>query len=242
MTPALTAIFKREFFGYFRTPVAYVFLMVFVLSSIGLTWFLGRIFENNEASMAVFFLFCPWVFLFLVPAVGMRLWAEERRSGTWELLFTLPVRVEEAVIGKFLAAWAFIGIALACTLTLPLTLAYLGSPDWGIIAAGYAGSFLLAGAYLGICSLASAFTRSQVIAFVLSLCACLTLVLSGWSVFNGLLRSLSIPVWITDILNQLSFLPHHEPMTMGLIRIQDLGYFLSFIATTIALNILILKR
>ncbi len=238
----LRAVIAREFCGYFRTPTAYVFLVVFVLASFGLTWFIGQQFESNEASLNRFFQFLPWIYLFLVPAVGMRLWAEELRSGTSELLFTLPLRTEEAVMGKFLAAWAFLGIALLCTLTLPLTLSYLGNPDWAIIATGYVGAFLMAGAYLGICSFASALSRSQVISFVISVVGCLFLVLLGWSVFNQFLLQLYLPVRLVDGIANLSFLPHFTPMTLGLIRLQDVGYFLIVITVMLSLNVSILRR
>ncbi|HLS27043.1 MAG TPA: ABC transporter permease, partial [Opitutales bacterium] len=137
--------------GYFRSPVAYVFLAVFLVAAVGLPWFVGGFFEGNQANLERFFTFLPWVFLFLIPAVGMRLWSEERRAGTWELLFTLPISVSHAVVGKFLAAWAFVSLAIVLTITMPITIAYLGSPDWGPVFTGYFGSILMAGAYLGIC-------------------------------------------------------------------------------------------
>lgn len=238
----IRTVFEREFFGFFRTPTAYVFLIVFVLAGFGLTWFIGQQFESNEASLNRFFQFLPWIYLFLVPAAGMRLWAEELRSGTSELLFTLPLRIGEAVIGKFLAAWAFLGVALWCTLPLPLTLSYLGNPDWAPIATGYFGAFLMAGAYLGICSLASALSRSQVISFVISVVSCLVLVLLGWSVFNQFLLQLYLPVALVDGIANLSFLPHFTPMTLGLIRLQDVGYFLVLISVMLSLNVWVLRR
>jgi len=236
------AIFRREFLGFFRTPVAYVFLVVFIIASFGLTWFIGQQFESNEASMERFFQFLPWIFLFLVPAAGMRLWAEEQRSGTSELLFTLPIDISEAVIGKFLAAWAFLGLGLLGTVTLPITLSYLGNPDWAVIFTGYFGALLMAGAYLGICSLASAFSRSQVISFVISVVVCLVLVLLGWSVFNAFLINLHLPVAWVDAIANISFIPHFNPMTMGLVRLQDVGYFLTMIVVALSLNTLVLKR
>ncbi len=238
----IKSIFHREFFGFFRTPVAYVFLVVFMVASFGLTWFIGRQFESNEASMARFFQFLPWIYLFLVPAAGMRLWAEEQRSGTWELLFTLPIQITEAVIGKFLAAWAFLGIGLLGTFTLPLTLSYLGNPDWAVIFTSYFGALLMAGAYLGICSIASSISRSQVISFVISLVVCLILLLLGWSVFNSFLINLHLPVTAVDAIANLSFIPHFEPMSMGLLRVQDIGYFIVMITTCLSLNVLVLKR
>lgn len=236
------AIFKREFLGYFRSPVAYVFLAVFLMAAVGLPWFLGGFFESNQASLDTFFFFLPWVFLFLIPAAGMRLWSEEKRSGTWELLFTLPISVFQAVIGKFLAGWAFIALALLLTLAMPATVAYLGDPDWGPIAGGYFGAVLMAGGYLAICSAASALTKNQVIAFVMSVVACLALVLLGWSVFNELMFALSLPVGLVDGLSNFSFITHFEPMGKGLIQLKDLLFFLSLIGFCLCLNVLVLER
>jgi ABC-2 type transport system permease protein len=239
---AIFTIFKREFFGYFRSPVAYVFLAVFLVAAVGLPWFIGGFFDSNQASLARFFDFLPWVFLFLIPAVGMRLWSEEKRSGTWELLFTLPISVSHAVVGKFLAGWAFISLALVLTVTMPITVAYLGSPDWGPVFTGYVGAILMAGAYLGICSLASAFTKNQVIAFVISLVLCLVLVLLGWSVFNELLLAISLPVGVVDALANFSFITHFDSMAKGLIRVADLVFFLALVAFCLSVNILVLER
>jgi ABC-2 type transport system permease protein len=238
----INAIFKREFFGYFRSPVAYVFLIVFLIASIGLTWFVGQFFAANDASLNRFFLFMPWVFLFLIPAVGMRLWAEEKRSGTWELLLTLPVTTVQAVLGKFLAGWAFITLAILLTLTMPITVAYLGNPDWGPIFSGYIGTILMAGAFLSICSLTSALTKNQVISFVLSVIICLILVFLGWSVFNNLLTSIHVPVWIIDALSNFSFITHFDPMTKGLITIADLIFYLSLMGFSLLLNVFVLER
>jgi ABC-2 type transport system permease protein len=238
----LWTITKREFFSYFRSPVAYVFLAVFLVASIGMTWFIGRFFESDDASLALFFNFLPWVYLFLIPSVGMRLWAEEKRSGTWELLFTYPVTILQAVVSKFLAGWAFIAIALAATFTMPFTLAFLGSPDWGPIFTGYFGAFLLAGAYLSIASLASALTRNQVIGFVLSFILCLVLVLVGWSVFNQLLASMGFPVGLVDYVANLGFLPHFESMVRGLITLGDICFFLAYIVFFLWMNAIVLQR
>ncbi len=239
---SVVTLFKREFLGYFRSPVAYVFLAVFLVAAVGLPWFLGGFFESNQASLDAFFSFLPWVFLFLIPAVGMRLWSEERRSGTWELLFTLPVSPWQAVLGKFLAAWAFVSLALALTVTMPMTVAYLGEPDWGPVFAGYFGGVLMAGAYLGICSLASSFTKNQVIAFVISLVVCLVLVLLGWSVFNELLLAVSLPVGLVDALANFSFITHFDSMAKGLIRLKDLIFFFALMAFCLSVNVLVLER
>jgi ABC-2 type transport system permease protein len=238
---ALKTLFKREFMGYFRTPVAYVFLAVFLLASSGLTWFLGGFFESNDASLNRFFLFLPWVFLFLIPAVGMRLWSEERRSGTWELLFTLPVSTLEAVLAKFLAGWAFISVGLLLTFPMPLTAAYLGDPDPGPILSGYLGAVLMAGSYLAICSLASALTKNQVISFVLGLIFCLVLVFLGWSVFNDLLLAI-FPIGVVDALANFSFITRFDGMVKGLITLKDLIFFLSLSLCSLALNVVVLER
>ena len=203
----ITPIFKREFLGYFRSPVAYVFLVVFLMSAVGLAFFVGRFFDNGQASLESFFAFHPWIFLFLIPAVGMRLWSEEKRTGTVELLFTLPITTLEAVIGKYLAAWAFLCAAIALTFPMALTVGYLGDPDWGVIWASYLGSMLMAGSYLGVCSLTSALTKNQVISFVLSVIACLILVFLGWSVFSELLESF-LPLFLADLLANFSFITH----------------------------------
>ncbi len=238
----LYPLVKREFMGYFRTPIAYVFLAVFVVASVSLTWFLGGFFESNHASLERFFVFVPWVFLFLIPAVGMRLWSEEKRSGTWELLFTYPITVTQAVLAKFLAAWAFIGIGVACTFTLPITVAYLGDPEWGPVLSGYLGTLLMAGAYLSVCSLASALTKNQVIAFVIGLVTCLVLVFLGWSVFNSLLLNLGLPVWLVDGLANFSFITHFEYFTRGLVTVRDILFFLTVMAGSLWLNIIVLER
>ncbi len=238
----IRAIFKREFMGYFRTPVAYVFLSVFLVAVIGLPWTIGNFFQSDDASLRLFFQFLPWVYLFLIPAVGMRLWSEEKRSGTVELLLTFPVKTWEAVAGKFLAGWAFIVVALSGTLTMPLTIAYLGSPDWGPILSGYLGAVLMAGSYLGISSLASSLTRNQVIAFVISVVICLGLVLSGWSVFNQLLLSMNIPINWVDAIANFSFVTRFENMVQGLVMVRDILFFLTLMVFSLGATILILQR
>lgn len=239
---SVITIFKREFLGYFRSPVAYVFLAVFLVAAVGLPWFIGGFFDANEASLTIFFHFQPWVFLFLIPAVGMRLWAEEKRSGTWELLFTMPISVSQAVTGKFLAGWAFICLAVLLSFTMPMTVAYLGSPDWGPVAGGYLGAALMAGAYLGICSLASSLTKNQVIAFVISVVVCLALVLLGWSVFNDLLLAMNFPVALVDAVANFSFITHFDPMVKGLLRPGDLLFFASLMVFCLCLNVVALER
>ena len=242
MPSALGPLFQREFLGYFRGLVAYVFLAIFILAVTGLAWFVGGFFQGNDASLRTFFIFLPWVYLLFIPAVGMRLWAEERRSGTWELLFTYPLGVGQAVLAKFLAAWAFISLALLGTFTMALTVNYLGEPDWGPIFAGYFGAVLMAGSFLAICSLASALTRSQVIAFVLSVSVCFVLLMLGWSVGNQLMLGLGFPVWLVDALANFSFIPHFDPMTKGLITLGDVLFFGVLIGFCLWVNTVVLER
>jgi ABC-2 type transport system permease protein len=237
----ISPVFKREFLGYFRSPVAYVFFVVFLMASVGLAFFVGQFFRANQASLESYFVFHPWLFLFLIPAVGMRLWSEEKRSGTIELLFTLPLTTLEAVMGKFLAAWAFLAVAILLSFPMAITVGYLGQPDWGVIASGYLGSILMAGAYLGVCSLTSALTKNQVVSFVLSVLACLVLVFLGWSVFNGALSAV-LPVWAVDLVANFSFVTHFEAFTKGIIDPKDVAFFLSLTGFTLFLNVVALER
>jgi ABC-2 type transport system permease protein len=237
----ITPVLKREFLGYFRSPVAYVFLIVFLMASVGLAFFIGGFFKANLASLESFFTFHPWLFLFLIPAVGMRLWSEEKRTGTVELLFTLPVTTLEAVLGKFFAAWAFLTVAILLSFPMVITLAYLGHPDWGVVASSYTGSILMAGAYLGVCSLTSALTKNQVISFVLSVLACLILLFLGWSVFNGALQAI-LPVWAVDLVANFSFITHFNAFIKGIIDPKDIVFFLSLTGFTLFLNVVALER
>ncbi len=234
-------LFKRELLGYFRSPVAYVFLVVFLLASVGLAFFLSGFFKSNVASMESFFFWHPWLFLFLVPAAGMRLWSEEKRSGTVELLFTLPVTTLEAVLGKFLAAWAFLALAILLSFPMVLTLAYLGDPDWGVVANSYLGSILMAGAYLGVCVFISALTKNQVISFVLSVMVCFVLALLGYSVFTEFLSGF-LPVPLVDVISNFGFTTHFDGFTKGIIDPKDVMFFLSLIGFTLFLNVVALER
>jgi ABC-2 type transport system permease protein len=235
-------IFKREFLGYFRSPVAYVFLIAFLVISVSLAFSrYGGFFKAGVASMESYFLFFPWLFLFIVPAVGMRLWSEEKRAGTVELLFTLPVTTLEAVVGKFLAGWAFLTVAIALSFPMVLTLAYLGDPDWGVIASTYLGAILMAGGYLGVCSLTSALTKNQVISFVLSLVACSVLLFLGFSSFTDFLES-TFPVAVADVFSNFSFFTHFDAFTKGVIDPKDVVFFLSLIGFTLFLNVVVLER
>ena len=235
-------LFKREFLGYFRSPVAYVFLIAFLLISVSLAFSrYGNFFKAGTASLETFFLFFPWLFMFIVPAVGMRLWSEEKRSGTVELLFTLPVTTLEAVLGKFLAGWAFLTLAVLLSFPMALTVAFLGDPDWGIIASTYLGAILMAGAFLGVCALTSALTKNQVISFVLSLAACAMLVFLGLSSFTTTLESF-LPVGIADVVSNFSFVTHFDAFTKGIVDPKDVAFFLSLIGFTLFLNVVALER
>ena len=236
----IATIFQRELLGYFRSPIGYVFLVVFVLLSIGLPWFLDSFVESDEAGLQLFFRYLPWINVLFVPAVGMRLWSEEKNTGTWELLLTLPFTTTQAVVGKFLAGWMFVGVGLLLTFPFPLTVEYLGEPDWGPIAGGYAMGFLMAGAVLGICSLMSSLTHNQVIAFILGVLACLVLNLTGWSVFNTLLRDL--PVGLADAVNNFSFTTHFETARQGLVRLSDVLFYVSVAACALLANVVVLER
>ena len=223
-------IMKRELGGYFLTPVAYVFIVIFLFTTGIFTFQLGSFFEAKQASLQAFFTFHPWLYLFLVPAVSMRLWSEERRSGTIELLLTLPVSLGAAVLGKFLAAWAFTGIALVLTFPIWITVNYLGSPDNGVIVAAYFGSFLMAGGFLAIGSAISAITRNQVIAFVITVVVCFGFLLSG---FPPVLSFISgwAPQSIIDAVASFSFLTRFDSISKGVIDARDIIYFGSLIAT-----------
>ncbi|UAW97696.1 ABC transporter permease subunit [Halopseudomonas nanhaiensis] len=225
----LGTIFKRELGSYFATPLAYIFIVIFLVLAAVFTFYLGGFYESGQADLNPFFNFHPWLYLFLVPAVAMRLWAEERKSGTIELLMTLPVSRTDMVLGKFLAAWVFIGIALLLTFPIIITVNYLGSPDNGAIITGYIGSWLLAGGYLAIGSCMSAVTKNQVIAFIVSVVACFIFILSGFplvlDVFSGW-----APQWLVDAIASLSFLIRFDAISKGVLDLRDLLYFISLIA------------
>lgn len=225
----LPIIFKREFSSFFATPLAYVFLLIFLVLSSVFTFYLGGFYESGQANLNPFFNFHPWLYLFLVPALAMRMWAEERKSGTIELLMTLPITRFESVVGKFLAAWVFAGIALLLTFPMVLTVNYLGDPDNGAILTGYVGSWLLAGAYLSVGSCMSALAKNQVIAFILTVSVCFVFVVSGFPLvldaFNGW-----APQWLLDAVASFSFLTRFQAISKGVIDARDLLYFLSFIA------------
>jgi len=236
-----TAILWREFTGYFGSPVAYVFIVIFLLLSGFFTFSFSQFYEAGQADLRAFFEWHPWIFLFLVPAVAMRLWAEERRTGTIELVMTLPVTLPEAILGKFLAAWAFIGVALLLTFTMPLTVLYLGNPDMGTIYCGYLGSFLLAGAYLSVGSMTSALTGNQVISFILSVVICLFFVLAGWPPVTDVLSGWA-PYWLVDVISGFSFMHHFSSMERGIIDLRDMVYYASVIFFMLFANGVILQN
>src|SRR5215510_6737116 len=225
---AVWIIAKRELGSYFSSPVAYVFLVIFLLLTGFFTFTAGNFFERGEASLGAFFGWHPWLYLVLVPAVGMRLWAEERRAGTLELLMTMPITAWQAILGKFVASWIFLAIALALTFPVVITVNVLGSPDNGMIVAGYLGSLFLAGAYLAVTCMTSAMTRNQVVAFILSVVACLFLVLAGFNPVTDLIARWASPA-LVDTVAAFSVVTHFDGFQRGVIDLRDLSFFLSVI-------------
>ena len=234
----VSTVFKREFSAYFATPLAYVFIVIFLAMSGAFTFFIGGFFERGQASLQVFFAFHPWLYLFLIPAVAMRLWAEERKSGTMELLMTLPISTTQAVLGKFLAAWAFVGVALALTFPIWITVNYLGNPDNGVIVASYIGSFFMAGAYLAVGASISATTRNQVIAFILAAVISFIFLTAGMDVVLSFFRDWA-PSALLSVVTSLSFLTHFDAITKGLIDIRDVVYFASVIGIFLMINVIV---
>jgi ABC-2 type transport system permease protein len=232
-------IFRREFASYFATPLALVFIVIFLVVALALTFGFGSFYESGQADLSSFFYFHPWLYLFLMPALSMRLWAEERKSGTIELLMTLPIAPWQAVVGKWLAAWAVAGLALALTFPIWITVNYLGDPDNGVIFAGYLGSLFVAGGMLAIGACISAVTRNQVIAFILSAVTCFLFLLSGFPIVLDFL-----PAWapqpIVDAIASLSFWTHAISIRKGVIDLRDLLYFVSVAAVWLAANAIVL--
>ena len=229
-------ILDRELKGYFRTPLASIFLLVFLALSSGMTFFLGRFFERDQADLTAFFSWHPWLFLVLMPAIGMRLWAEERRSGTIELLITLPVTNTQLVVGKFLASWIFTLIALFLTMPIWITVNYLGEPDNHVILISYVGSWLLAGAFLALTSCLSALTKNQVIAFIISSISGFVLIMAGFNLVLSAVRSWS-PNWITETISSMSFLSHFSRIQMGVFDLSTLVFFISMIILCLWINV-----
>ena len=234
-------IIKRELKGYFGSPVAYVFIVIFLLLCGFFTFYVSHFYEIGQADLLTFFEWHPWIFLFLVPAVGMRLWAEEKRTGTIELILTLPITLPVVILGKFLAAWLFIGIALFLTFPLVLTVIYLGDPDLGAVFCQYFGSFLIAGAYLSVGSMTSSLTRNQVISFILSVVICLFFLLSGWSPVTDMLMGWA-PLWLVDVVSGFSFMPHFTSMARGVLDLRDIFYYISVVFFMLFTNGVILQN
>jgi len=229
-------IFDRELRGYFRTPLASIFLLVFLALSSGMTFFLGRFFERDQADLTAFFAWHPWLFLILMPAIGMRLWAEERRSGTIELLMTLPVTNTQLVIGKFLASWIFTLIALILSMPIWITVNYLGNPDNNVIFISYIGSWLMAGAFLALTSCLSTLTKNQVIAFIISSISGFILVMAGFGLVLSAVRSWA-PIWLTETIRSMSFLSHFNRIQMGVFDFSTLLFFVSMIVFCLWINV-----
>jgi ABC-2 type transport system permease protein len=225
---------RRELAGYFATPVATVFIVIFLVLQGTLTFNLGNFFDRGQADLNPFFTFVPWVFLLLVPAITMRLWAEERRLGTIELLLTLPLTQGQAVVGKFLAAWAFCAIALILTFPFIITVNILGNPDNGVIASGYVGSLLVAGAFLSVGAALSALTRNQVIAFVLGVTVCFVFAVASYPVVTDFLNR-NIPV-LAEVARRIAVLERFKDFTRGVVSVRDLVFFASFIGFWLFLN------
>ncbi|HUL81803.1 MAG TPA: ABC transporter permease subunit [Gammaproteobacteria bacterium] len=235
----VVAVFKRELASYFATPIAYVFIVIFLVLASVFTFYIGNFYERGQADLAPFFTFHPWLYLFLVPALSMRLWAEERKSGSIELLMTLPIEVWQAVVGKFLAAWIFTGIAIALTFPIWITVNYLGDPDNGVILAAYIGSFLMAGGFLAVGSCISATTKNQVIAFILSVVACFLLLLAGFELVLNFFSGWT-PQAVLDAIASLSFLTHFNNISKGVIDVRDIVYFALLIGVCLYANTIVL--
>jgi ABC-2 type transport system permease protein len=236
----INALFQREFRSYFSTPIAYVFIVIFLLLMGAFTFYLGGFYERGQADLSGFFNYHPWLYLFLVPAISMRLWAEERKSGSIELLMTLPISAWQAVVGKYLAAWAFTGIAIILTFPIWLTVNYLGEPDNGAIFAAYDGSLMMAGSFLAIGSCLSAATRNQVIAFVLTVVVCFGFLLAGFPLILDMFSGWA-PQTLTDGIASLSFLTHFASIKKGVIDFRDLVYFVLLTAAFLYANTIILQ-
>ncbi len=237
---AVVNVMRRELAGYFSTPVAWVFIVIFLVMSGVFTFYIGNFYERGSSDLDPFFQFHPWLYLFLVPAISMRLWAEERRAGTIELLLTLPLTTWQAVLGKFLAAWVFVGVALLLTFPVWITVNYLGNPDNGVILAGYIGSWLMAGRCLAIGACMSALTRNQVVAFILSVVVCFGFLLSGLPMVMDLFSSWA-PQALLDVIAEFSFLAHFSTISRGVIDLRDLVYFALVIGFWLMANTIVLE-
>jgi ABC-2 type transport system permease protein len=239
MSSTLT-IFRREFFGYFTSPVAYVFLVIFLIMQGLFTFYLGSFYQREQADLVSFFTYQPWLYLFLMPSIAMRLWSEERRSGTFELLLTLPIPTRSVVIGKYFAALAFASLALALTFPIWITVNWLGTPDNGVIITGYLGSILMAGAYLAIGAAMSAITKNQVVAFILSVSMCFIFLVSGLPIVLE-----TVGAWAPDALKlavaNLSFLAHFDSLQKGVVALSDVVYFMAVIVFWLWVNRIVIE-
>jgi ABC-2 type transport system permease protein len=235
----IKVIAARELRGYFATPLAYVFIVIFLMLMGVFTFYLGGFYERGQADLAPFFSFHPWLYLILVPAISMRLWAEERKSGSIELLMTLPVTMLEAVLGKFLAAWGFTAVALALTFPIWVTVNYLGEPDNGVIFAAYVGSLLMAGAFLAIGACISAANRNQVVAFIITIVICFVFLLSGFPLVLDFFSGWA-PQGVIDAIASLSFLTHFNSLSKGVLDLRDIVYFLLVIGAWLYANTIVL--
>ena len=239
MNKNIRAIFKRELYGYFHTPVAYVFIIIYLFLTGIFSFYLGAFYERGQADLEPFFRFHPWLYLFLIPAIAMRLWSEERKSGTIELLMTLPISVTDAVLGKYFAAWCFTAIALVLTFPMWITVNYLGEPDNAVILAGYLGSLLMAGGFLAIGSCISALSKSQVIAFVVSVVICFLFILSGFPLVLDFFQGWA-PQALVEVISSLSFLTHFDSINKGVIDLRDLVYYLVLISFWLYANVVVI--
>lgn len=237
----VSIVFRREFASFFATPVAWVFIVIFLMLSGVFTFYVGNFYQRDQADLLPFFNFHPWLYLFLVPAMAMRTWSEERKSGSIELLMTLPIRTWQAMLGKFFAAWAVLGLSLLLSFPLWITVNYLGDPDNGIIVAAYLGSWVMSGAFLAIGICMSALTKSQVVAFILAVVVCFVFVLSGSDIvleaFKGWLPSV-----LLDTIASFSFMTHFENMAKGVIALNDLGYFVLVIGIWLYASLIIIEH
>jgi ABC-2 type transport system permease protein len=237
----ILAVIKKELYIYFNSPVAYVFTIIFLVLTGFFTFMISNFFEGNEATLAGFFQWHPWLYLFLAAAAGMNLWSDERRLGTLELFFTMPITLGQAILGKFLAAWIFLAFALALTFPVVVTVCYLGKPDIGVIICGYIGSLLLAGSFLAVSGMTSAITRSPVVSFILSVTVCLFLILAGWPPVTDMLVNWA-PAQLVDLVAGFSVMPHFLNIQRGIIDLRDIVYFVSLIVFSLSVTGIALKN
>ncbi len=233
-----TALFQRELGAYFATPVAYVFIMIFLFLSGVFTFYLGSFLERGQADLRPFFVFHPWLYLVMMPAIAMRLWAEERKAGTVELLLTLPIGLADIIVGKFLAAWVFTAIALALTFPIWLTVAYLGQPDHGVILASYIGSLLMAGGYLAICSCISATTKNQIVAFIVGVLVCFLFTVAGFPIVLDAFAGWA-PDLVLQVISSFSFITRFNAIIEGVIDARDVIFFVTLIVFWLFANAIV---